>query len=111
VNSDLFGLEAFAGFYLNNILVFKNTWFEYLMHFNKLHIASELQVSQFKSLSVFAIADEEFLGHTVRLDKVQPCQQTVQVLVNFWQPTIKQQLHSLIGLARYGKKFVPNCYW
>ena len=92
----LVNLDVFATSYLDDIIIFSNSWSEHHGHIaqvpDRLRSAG-LTVK--KSKCVFATAEVEFLGHHIGLGKVQPRRKTVQALLDFPRPT-NQKTTSLI---------------
>ena len=109
VNRVLRGLEVFTGAFLDDIIIFSDSWSDHLKHiqlvFDRLRAAG-LTVK--KSKCVFATAEVDFLGHRIGLGKVEPRRQTVQALLDFPRPNNQKQLRSYLGLAGYYRKFIPH---
>jgi len=103
------GLEGFTGAYLDDIIIFSDSWKEHLQHiklvFERIRQAG---LTLKRSKCVFATAEIEFLGHKVGLGKVEPRRQTVQALIDFPRPTTQKQLRSYLGLAGYYRRFIPH---
>ena len=103
------GLEQFVGAYLDDIIIFSNTWSDHIKH-----IKSVLQRIQNAGLTikrskcVFASASVEYLGHVVGLNKVQPRQIKVEAILHFPQPRDRKQLRSFLGAAGYYRRFIPH---
>jgi hypothetical protein len=109
VNRVLKGLELFTGAFLDDIIIFSDSWSDHLKHiqlvFDRIRAAG-LTVK--KSKCVFATAEVDFLGHKIGLNKVEPRRQTVQALLDFPRPNNQKQLRSYLGLAGYYRKFIPH---
>lgn len=109
VNRVLTGLELFTGAFLDDIIIFSDSWSDHLKHiqqvFDRIRSAG-LTVK--KSKCVFATAEVDFLGHRIGLGKVEPRKQTVQSLLDFPRPNNRKQLRSYLGLAGYYRKFIPH---
>ena len=105
----LMGLEGFCAAYLDDVLIFSDTWEERLTH-----IRAVLERVQMANLMLspkkchFAVAEVDYLGHHVGLGRVQPRAQKVQALLDFPQPTTRKQLQQFLGLVGYYRKFVPH---
>ena len=59
-------------------------------------------------LNIRKYAKLDFLGHTLSLNMVQPRQQKVEALLKFPALNNKKQVQSLLGLAGYYRKFLPD---
>jgi len=103
------GLEYCSGAYLDDIIIFSNSWEDHLTHtrlvFGRIR-DSGLTLN--KSKCVFATGEVDYLGHHVGLGKVEPLQKKVDALLHFPRPTTRKQLQSFLGLANYYRKFVPH---
>jgi len=109
VQQVLSGLESFTGSYLDDIIIFSNSWSEHLRHIEEvLKRIQSAGLTLKRTKCVFATAQVEFLGHTVGLGQVAPRQKTVQALLHFPRPTNRKQLRSYLGLAGYYRKFIPH---
>jgi len=89
------GFEMFTGAYLDDTIIFSNTWEEHLEHlklvFDRIRQAS---LTLRKTKFVFTFADVEYFGHVVGLGKVAPRSVTVEAILEFKRPTDKKQLRS-----------------
>jgi len=93
VTTLLKGLEYCSGAYLDDIIIFSNTWEEHLKHlqlvFNRVREAG-LTLNLKKC--VFATGEVDYSGNRVTLGKVQPIEKKVEALMNFPRPTTRKQL-------------------
>ena len=78
------GLESFTCAYLDDVIIFSNSWSEHLRHlqlvFQRLQNAG---LTLKKAKCVFATAVVDYLGHTIGLGYVKPRAMKVAALVNF----------------------------
>lgn len=80
----LAGLDELTGAYLDDIIVFSNTWSDHIRHLRTVfQCILNAGLTLKKSKCVFATAVVEYLGHSVGLGKVQPRQAKVKALVEF----------------------------
>jgi hypothetical protein len=109
VKQVLTGLEMFTGAYLDDIVIFSNSWHEHLKHiqmvFDRIRKAG---LTLKKAKCVFATAEVEYLGHTVGLGKVAPRLAKVEAILKFPRPADRKQLRSFLGIAGYYRKFIPH---
>lgn len=109
VNKLLRGMDEFAAAYLDDILIFSNSWEEHLNHirmvFQRIRQAGlTLNISK----CVFGVAEVDYLGHHIGLGKVQPRENKVIALLNYPRPVNKKQLQSFLGLAGFYRKYIPH---
>jgi len=106
------GLEYCSGAYIDDIIIFSNTWEEHLKHLNLVfNRVREAGLTLNLKKCVFATGEVDYLGHHVGLGKVQPTEKKVEVLINFPRPTTRKQLQSFLGLASYYRKYIPHFAW
>ena len=80
----LMGLDVFCAAYLDDIIIFSDTWEEHLPHLR-------IVLSRIRSANLtlrpakcyFAVAEVDYLGHHVGLGRVQPRAKKVQAVVDF----------------------------
>jgi hypothetical protein len=109
VRQVLKGLERFTGAYLDDIIIFSDTWEDHLEHLRQvLDRIRAANLTLKKAKCVFATAEVEYLGHTVGLGKVAPRTAKVDAILKFPKPTDRKQLRSFLGIAGYYRKFIPH---
>jgi len=109
VDKLLKGLEHFCATYLDDIIIFSDTW-----ELGKSICAIWIVFTRIREAGLtlnmkkceFAVAELDFLGHYVGLGTVQPRQQEVEALLKFPRPTNRKQLQSFLGLASYYRKYI-----
>jgi len=104
----LIGLDTFCAAYLDDIIIFSDTWEEHLSHLRTVLSrirAANLTLSPTKCC--FAVAEVDYLGHHVGLGRVQPRAKKVQAVLDFPAPNNRRHLQQFLGLAGYYRKFVP----
>jgi len=109
VSKLLLGLDACCAAYLDDIIIFSDTWEEHLSHLRTVLSrvrAANLTLSPSKCC--FAVAEVDYLGHNVGLGRVQPRAKKVHAVLDFPAPTNRRQLQQFLGLAGYYRKFVPH---
>jgi len=103
------GLETFCAAYLDDIIIFSESWEQHIQHL-------DLVLARIKKAGLtlnllkceFAAAELDYLGHHVGLGRVQPRLSKVQALLEFPTPTNCRQLQQFLGVAGYYRKFVPH---
>ena len=99
VSKLLLGLDTFCAAYLDDIIIFSDTWEEHLSNLRTVLSrirATNLTLSPRKCC--LAVAEVEYLGHHVGLGRVQPWAKKVQAVQDFPAPTNRRQLQKLLGL-------------
>lgn len=109
VNKLLSGCEGFAAAYLDDIIIYSDTWEAHIKHISEiLSRIANAGLTLKRSKCVFASATVEYLGHVVGIGKVEPRQFKISAIVNFPKPVDKHQLRQFMGLCSYFRKFVPH---
>ena len=103
------GLEMFCSAYLDDIIIFSDTWDEHLYHikqvFDRIRNAGR---TLNKRKCEFAAAEFDYLENHVGLCKVEPKRQKVKALLDFPEPSNRKQLQSFLGLFGYYRKYIPH---
>jgi len=102
VSKFLLGLDAFCAAYLDDIIIFSDTWEEHLSHLRTvLSCIRAPNLTLSPSKCCFAVAEVDYLGYHVGLGRVQPRARKVQAVLDFPAPTNRRQLQQFLGLAGY----------
>lgn len=108
MDSVLAGIDN-AMAYIDDIVVFSNTWEEHKEHlekvFRRLHQAG-LVVKRNKCQ--FRTATVSFLGHVIGKGLVKPHQAKVEAIENFAVLETKADLRAFLGMVGYYRSFIPN---
>ena len=99
--------HTFVVVYLDDILIFSNTWEEHLEH-----VRWALQ--KLRENSLFAKAKKcewgkqeiEYLGHVIRPGQVLMDPKKIQAVVEWPVPTSVKEVQSFLGLANYYRRFI-----
>ena len=82
------GCESFCLVYLDDVLIFSNSWSDHMKHlriiFERVRNAG---LTLKRSKCEFAAAELDYLGHHIGLSKVSPRKQKVHALVDFPRPS------------------------
>ena len=109
VDGVIAGLEDFTSTYLDDVVIFSNTWEDHLKH-----IRSTLDRIRKAGLTVKAKKSQfgadhcVYLGHLVGGGMVQPEAAKVEAVRNFPVPTTKKQVRTFLGLSGYYRRFIPQ---
>ena len=103
------GLEGFTGVYLDDIIIFSETWTEHLQHVRQVllrlrdnHLTAKPVKCQFGMRECF------YLGHIVGNGQVRPDPAKLSAVRNFPVPATKKQVRGFLGLTGYYRKFIGN---
>ena len=100
---------AFSRVYIDDIVVFSDTWEEYCSHLGvvlgrlrKAGLTANVKKCQWGQVRC------EFLGHMVGEGKVSPAECKVQALKEYQQPQTKKGIRQFLGLAGYYRRFIKE---
>jgi len=103
------GCESFCLVYLDDVLIFSNSWSDHMKHlriiFQRVRNAG---LTLKRSKCEFAAAELDYLGHHIGLGKVSPREQKVRALVDFPRPINRKGVQRFLGLAGYFRRFIPH---
>ena len=103
------GTSGFAGVYLDDIIVYGNTWSE---HLKNLEIV--LQKVQEAGLTLklkkcnFGVSECTYLGHRIGRGGVLPENSKVKAIQGMPIPRTKKQVRSFLGMVGYYRRFIPH---
>ena len=101
-------ISGFSAAYLDDIVIYSDTWEEHLAHLHAVfdHLqAAGLTVNSSKC--IFTAAEAEYLdviGHGV----VKPQVSKIQAIESCTLPQTKKQLRSFLGMAGFYHRFIPQ---
>ena len=105
----LAGTEEFTDSYIDDIIVFSDTWEQHLSHLRTVLGALRNSHLTAKPSKCFLGYEQlEFLVHIVGGGTVAPVKEKVRVIRDFPEPTTKRELRSFLGMVGYYRKFIPN---
>ena len=100
INNKLGDLSDICGVYVDDIVIYSNTWEEHLTHIatvlNRLH-ESNLTVKLIKCY--FACTLVEYLGYIVCIGQMKPAELKVKALLKVQPPQNRRKLNSFLGCA------------
>ena len=105
----LHGLEQFSAAYLDDIVIYSNTWNEHLQHiqavFKRLRHAG---LTAKPAKCQFGMAQCSYLGHVVGNGRVCPEDAKVTAVKEFPKPKTKRQVRAFLGLTGYYRRFIKD---
>ena len=105
----LHGLQSFSAAYLDDLVIFSETWEEHLEHLRS--ILSRLRESGLTakpSKCQYAMEHCIYLGHVVGGGIVKPETDKLRAVRELPVPTDKTQVRMFLGITGYYRKFLPN---
>jgi hypothetical protein len=99
--------KSFVVVYLDEILIFSQTWEEHLHHIRQvLQTLWHHKLCANLEKCTFGITEVHYLGYTIDKWGVHVDPTKIQVIRDFPAPTTLTKLHSFLGLANFYHKFV-----
>ena len=103
------GLEDFTAAYLDDLVIYSETWEDHLRHVRSvLRTLKEAGLTAKPQKCQFAMSRCTYLGHTVGGGKVSPEMDKLQAVQDFPIPTTKKEVRSFLGLTGYYRRFMPD---
>ncbi|KAG1933522.1 gag-pol fusion protein [Pimephales promelas] len=105
----LHGLSDFTSAYLDDIVIFSETWEEHLKHLQMvLRRIQEAGLTINPDKCALAKKEIEYLGYVLGNGVIRPQVGKVQAIKSFTLPKTKKQVRSFLGLVGWYRRFVPN---
>ena len=103
------GLEPFCAAYIDDIVVYSDTWEDHLRHLQTVFLSlQEAGLTAKPRKCQFAMFRCSYLGHVVGSGEVRPEQGKVQAVEAFYVPQTKKEVRTFLGLTGYYRHFVPD---
>ena len=103
------GLQEFSAAYLDDIVIFSNTWEAHTKHLRA--VLQRLRMAGLTgkpSKCQFAQRECTYLGHVVGSGTVRPHPSKIESVQQFKIPETKQQVRAFLGLTGYYRRFIPD---
>ncbi|KAL5516825.1 hypothetical protein EMCRGX_G002246 [Ephydatia muelleri] len=101
--------EEYAAAYLDDIVIFSQTWKEHLGHLKSiLKRIGKANLTVKEAKCQFGMKQCVYLGHVVGNGMVQPEGSKVKAVKSFPQPETKHQVKGFLGLTGYYRRFIPD---
>lgn len=103
------GAESYSGAYLDDIVVFSQTWEDHLEHLRDIfeRLKGAGLTAQPKKCAL-ARREAKYLGYLLGHRVIRPQQDKVEAVRSCPRPQTKSQLRSFLGLAGWYRRFVPH---
>ena len=103
------GIRGYAGAYLDDLVVFNNSWEEHCEQLRAvLQRLREAGLTAKPEECQLGMQKCVYLGHLVGNGEVRPEQQKIEAVTDFPRPVTKKDVRSFLGLTGYYRKFVLN---
>ena len=103
------GCEEYAAAYLDDIVIFSQSWKEHLGHLKSiLKRIGKANLTVKAAKCQFGMKQCVYLGHVVGNGMVQPEENKVNAVKSFPQPETKHQVRGFLGLTGYYRRFIPD---
>ena len=103
------GLEGFAAAYLDDLVIYSDSWEEHLLHIKKVFDRlREAGLTAKPRKCQFAMKQCIYLGHVVGNGVIRPEHSKVEAMMSFPVPQTKKQVRAFLGVTGYYRKFIPN---
>ncbi|XP_072169909.1 uncharacterized protein [Diadema setosum] len=109
VDQVLRGVNEFATAYIDDIIIYSESWDEHLAHVRE--VLGRLRAAGLTakpSKCKFARKEVLYLGFVLGEGCVKPEPAKIDAVVNFPQPVTKTDVRAFLGLTGYYRKFIPN---
>ena len=109
MNVVLEGLEEFTGAYIDDVIVYSNSWEEHLRHLRQvLDRLRKHGLTAKPSKCEWGASSLTYLGQVVGEGKVSVPEARVAAIRNFRKPHSKSDLRSFLGTVGYYRKFIRD---
>ncbi|MGH0125867.1 UNVERIFIED_CONTAM: hypothetical protein FKN15_074287 [Acipenser sinensis] len=101
--------QQYAAAYIDDVVIFSSTWREHIIRLSAvLQSLREAGLTANLGKCAFGKQETQYLGFLMGNGRVKPIASKVQALVETAIPRTKPQVRSLLGLAGYYRRFIPE---
>ena len=109
MDSVLRGLEGFSAAYMDDVIIYSETWEDHLRHIDQvLRRIRKAGLTLKMRKCQFAMSEFVYLGHVVGGGLVQPEAAKLEAVRNFATPRTKKEVRAFLGLTGYYRKFIKD---
>ena len=101
--------EEFADSFIDDIIIFSDTWHLHLDHLCKVLMAlRKAHLTAKPSKCYIGFKQLEFLAHIVGNGEIRPTEEKIKAVQEFPIPTTKRKVRSLIGFLNFYRRFIQG---
>ena len=109
INHIIRGCEQFAGVYIDDVVVFSQSWEQHLKHLGEVfsclrQAGLTLKVAKCQ----FGLREAKYLGHVIGGGQIKPDPKKVQSIQEYPMLCSKKDVRAFLGLAGYYRRFIPE---
>ncbi|XP_072182290.1 uncharacterized protein [Diadema setosum] len=109
VDKVLRGAQAYAAAYIDDIVIFSETWEEHVEHLKDvLGRLREAGLTAKPAKCKFGEREVLYLGFVIGGGKVKPEPAKIEAVVSYPRPVTKTDVRAFLGLTGYYRKFIPE---
>jgi hypothetical protein len=109
VTEVLQGLDEFSAAYIDDILVFSETYEEHLKHIEQVFQRLRQHKLKLKLIKCdFAQSETNYLGFVIRKNGLKPDPDKVTAIQSMTEPKTVKQVRAYIGCLSYYRRFIPG---
>ena len=109
MDSVLEGLGSFARAYMDDIVIFSDSWEEHVIHVRKVLTAlRQAGLTANPAKCQWGREQMEFLGHTVGKGEYSVPERRAEAIKKYIRPTTKKGLRAFLGTVSYYRKFLDK---
>ena len=103
------GCQEFAAAYLDDLVIFSNTWEEHLQRLGEmLERLKQANLTAKAEKCQFGMGQCTYLGHKVGGGIVEPETSKIHAVESFPKPHTKREVRAFLGLTGYYRRFIPD---
>ncbi|KAJ1177696.1 hypothetical protein NDU88_002948 [Pleurodeles waltl] len=100
--------SKFAAAYLDDVVIFSNTWIEHLEHLSQVFdTLATAGLTANPKKCMLGKTDISYLGYIIGDGKLRPQMSKIEAISNAPNPKTKKDLRSFLGLVGYYRRFIP----
>ena len=104
-----YNLQSFCENYIDDILIYSNSFEEHIDHLQKLFDAIKKEGWKLKFLKCkFATNSISYLGHIIEDNTVRPIRDNLISIKLFPRPTNRKNIRQFLGKINFYNKYIPN---
>lgn len=108
VNTVLRSCFQFAQAYIDDIVVFSQSWQEHLSHLDKvLKCLQDAYLNVQLGKCQFAKPYLDYLGHVIGQGRVFPDRGKIEAVLRYTRPSTKKGVWAFLGFVGYYRRFIP----